>query len=331
MRPSSLAGSGRSRLRARSQRPVAQVSVAGASPRSPRGPPPGSPCSAGRGTGRSARRRGCGSAHRRPRRRMGVGAVDEQPPGSSASASRTGVSTRSASDVPPRSPSRAMSNATRTLAGRPPPAGRAPPGSAAGGRRRRGRAWRRPTCGRRCRRAGSCRAARGRSRPENAEGVTSSGIGSGHLGRLRVFWNRLQVSATDYDPRPRRVKRPQRHSAVGCNRFCKPRAQRGSATMATTRILQLSDLHAFADPDGRLFGIPTRELPQDVLAHVQETGVRRPRRRDRRPHPRRATRDLRRGAGAPRAIPRPPLAAPRQPRRPRAAFRTPRPDPRRRR
>ena len=44
--------------------------------------------------------------------------------------------------------------------------------------------------------------------------------------------------------------------------------------MATTRILQLSDLHAFADPDGRLFGIPTRELLQDVLAHVQETGVR---------------------------------------------------------
>ena len=32
--------------------------------------------------------------------------------------------------------------------------------------------------------------------------------------------------------------------------------------MATTRILQLSDLHAFADPDGRLFGIPTRELLQ---------------------------------------------------------------------
>ena len=28
----------------------------------------------------------------------------------------------------------------------------------------------------------------------------------------------------------------------------------------TTRILQLSDLHRFADPDERLFGIPTREL-----------------------------------------------------------------------
>jgi 3',5'-cyclic-AMP phosphodiesterase len=44
--------------------------------------------------------------------------------------------------------------------------------------------------------------------------------------------------------------------------------------MTTTRILQLSDPHSFADPDGRLFGIPTRELLQDVLAHVQESGLR---------------------------------------------------------
>jgi 3',5'-cyclic-AMP phosphodiesterase len=44
--------------------------------------------------------------------------------------------------------------------------------------------------------------------------------------------------------------------------------------MTTTRILQLSDLHPFADPDARLFGIPTRELLQDVLAHVEESGVR---------------------------------------------------------
>jgi Icc protein len=44
--------------------------------------------------------------------------------------------------------------------------------------------------------------------------------------------------------------------------------------VTTTRILQLSDLHPFADPDARLFGIPTRELLQDVLAHVQESGVR---------------------------------------------------------
>jgi 3',5'-cyclic-AMP phosphodiesterase len=42
----------------------------------------------------------------------------------------------------------------------------------------------------------------------------------------------------------------------------------------TTRILQLSDLHPFADPDERLFGIPTRELLVDVLAHVQESGLR---------------------------------------------------------
>jgi 3',5'-cyclic-AMP phosphodiesterase len=44
--------------------------------------------------------------------------------------------------------------------------------------------------------------------------------------------------------------------------------------MTTTRILQLSDLHRFADPDARLFGIPTCELLQDVLAHVQESGLR---------------------------------------------------------
>ncbi len=40
-------------------------------------------------------------------------------PGSSESASRTGPSTRSASEAPPRSPSRAMSSATRSR-GRPP-------------------------------------------------------------------------------------------------------------------------------------------------------------------------------------------------------------------
>ncbi len=42
----------------------------------------------------------------------------------------------------------------------------------------------------------------------------------------------------------------------------------------TTRILQLSDVHRFADPDGRLFGIPTRELFEDVLAHVERSGLR---------------------------------------------------------
>ena len=43
--------------------------------------------------------------------------------------------------------------------------------------------------------------------------------------------------------------------------------------MPTTRILQLSDPHAFADPDARLFGIPTRELLQEVLTHMQESGM----------------------------------------------------------
>jgi Icc protein len=44
--------------------------------------------------------------------------------------------------------------------------------------------------------------------------------------------------------------------------------------MTTTRILQLSDFHPFADPNARLFGIPTRELLRDVVAHVQASGVR---------------------------------------------------------
>jgi Icc protein len=41
----------------------------------------------------------------------------------------------------------------------------------------------------------------------------------------------------------------------------------------TTQILQLSDLHQFADPDERLFGIPTRELLEDVLADVRRSGL----------------------------------------------------------
>ena len=44
--------------------------------------------------------------------------------------------------------------------------------------------------------------------------------------------------------------------------------------MTDTLILQLTDLHLFADPAERLFGIPTRELLQDVLAHVEASGVR---------------------------------------------------------
>ena len=42
----------------------------------------------------------------------------------------------------------------------------------------------------------------------------------------------------------------------------------------TTQILQLSDLHRFADPDQRLHGIPTGELFEDVLDHVQRSGLR---------------------------------------------------------
>ncbi len=42
--------------------------------------------------------------------------------------------------------------------------------------------------------------------------------------------------------------------------------------MTTVRILQLTDLHVFKDPDMRLKGIPTRELLEDVVRHVSETG-----------------------------------------------------------
>ncbi len=39
--------------------------------------------------------------------------------------------------------------------------------------------------------------------------------------------------------------------------------------MTVTRIVQLSDLHVFADPTERLFDIPTRELLLDVIAHIE--------------------------------------------------------------
>jgi len=38
-------------------------------------------------------------------------------------------------------------------------------------------------------------------------------------------------------------------------------------------ILQLSDLHLFADPEGLLNGIPTRALLEDVLAHIEASGL----------------------------------------------------------
>ena len=38
----------------------------------------------------------------------------------------------------------------------------------------------------------------------------------------------------------------------------------------TVRIVQLTDLHLFREPEARLFGIPTRELLADVLAHVEQ-------------------------------------------------------------
>ena len=43
--------------------------------------------------------------------------------------------------------------------------------------------------------------------------------------------------------------------------------------MTQTRILQLSDLHLFADPDERLKGIPTRDLLRSVVTRIQLSGV----------------------------------------------------------
>ncbi|MEI7760243.1 MAG: metallophosphoesterase [Thermoleophilia bacterium] len=40
--------------------------------------------------------------------------------------------------------------------------------------------------------------------------------------------------------------------------------------MTLTRIVQLTDLHLFADPGTHLFGIPTRELLLDVVSHVED-------------------------------------------------------------
>jgi len=40
--------------------------------------------------------------------------------------------------------------------------------------------------------------------------------------------------------------------------------------MALTRIVQLTDLHLYEDPEARFYEIPTRELLQEVVAHVQE-------------------------------------------------------------
>jgi 3',5'-cyclic-AMP phosphodiesterase len=40
--------------------------------------------------------------------------------------------------------------------------------------------------------------------------------------------------------------------------------------MTLTRIVQLTDLHLYADPDARFYDIPTRELLQDVVAHVEQ-------------------------------------------------------------
>ena len=94
-------------------------------------------------------------------------------------------------------------------------------------------------------------------------------------------------------------------------------AENHERAMTDTLILQLSDLHLFADPAERLFGIPTRELLQDVLAHVEASGIRPDHvvvtgdhTHDELPQSYEAARGLL------RPLARPALAAPGQPRRP---------------
>ena len=42
--------------------------------------------------------------------------------------------------------------------------------------------------------------------------------------------------------------------------------------MLSTRILQLTDLHVFRDPEARLKGIPTFQLLCDVVEHIKHSG-----------------------------------------------------------
>src|SRR5262245_44660437 len=95
-------------------------------------------------------------------------------------------------------------------------------------------------------------------RPAKAEGVTRSGI-EVLTGGCRDLLESFAQPATAYGRRGRGVKRPVAVSR--CRLQPIPAARRRATTdTMTTQILQLSDLHPFADPDERLNGIPTREL-----------------------------------------------------------------------
>src|SRR4051794_10301182 len=89
------------------------------------------------------------------------------------------------------------------------------------------------------------------TRPENADGATSSGIGV------------VMASASVRPASSARQARSARRYRL-----------RPIRAPATTTILQLSDLHRSADADARLFGVPTGVLLEEVLAHVWESGLR---------------------------------------------------------
>jgi Icc protein len=74
----------------------------------------------------------------------------------------------------------------------------------------------------------------------------------------------LQGQGRAYERGPRPVKRASRR---------RYRLQPIPAPTTTT-ILQLSDLHRFADRDALLYGVPTGRLLEDVLAHVDRSGIR---------------------------------------------------------
>ena len=290
-------GSGRSRFRARSQRPVAHVSVAGASESS---------ASRRRLEDRAAQLFEVGAdqlaagvvtpAHGRPRRCVGVRAVHEQ-----LSRARGRASRARARAPAPRPTRRRGRRAARCRGRRAPSDGRrrirapARSPSAADGRRRRGRASPRPTSARRSPPAGSCPAFRGRSGRRTRTVRLRAGPASS--------WRSASVRPASSARQARRARRyrlppipaPAHHDDPAVERPA-PVRRRGCA------------------PVRRADGSAARG---GARARVGVGAAPGPRRHHGRPRARRPRGDLCGRAGAARAGPRPALAAPRKPRRPR--------------
>ncbi len=67
---------------------------------------------------------------------------------------------------------------------------------------------------------------------------------------------------------PNRLSRPLNHLNFGDP---VPIPLFPKISLTVTRILQLTDLHVFAEPQQQLKGIPTRECLEDVIAHIVAT------------------------------------------------------------